>query len=131
MNFDKLAQAVARSAGRPLTFIIAVTLVIVWGVSGPIFGFSDTWQLIINTSTTIVTFLMVFLIQNTQNRDTDALQVKIDELLRVTEGARLALLNLEEMRTDDLDRIKKGFVELGRRNKGEADDPSRSSTAGS
>jgi low affinity Fe/Cu permease len=131
MNFDKLAQAVARSAGRPLTFIIAVTLVIVWGVSGPIFGFSDTWQLIINTSTTIVTFLMVFLIQNTQNRDTDALQVKIDELLRVTEGARLALLNLEEMKTDDLDRIKQGFVELGRRNKGEADDPSRSSTAGS
>ena len=130
MNFDKLAQAVARSAGRPLTFIIAVTLVIVWGVSGPIFGFSDTWQLIINTSTTIVTFLMVFLIQNTQNRDTDALQVKIDELLRVTEGARLALLNLEEMKTDELDRIKEGFVELGRRNKGEADDPSRSSTAG-
>ena len=130
MNFDKLAQAVARSAGRPLTFIVAAGLVVVWGVSGPVFGFSDTWQLIINTSTTIVTFLMVFLIQNTQNRDTDALQVKIDELLRVTEGARLALLNLEEMKTDDLDRIKQGFVELGRRNKGGADDPSRSSTAG-
>ena len=130
MNFDKLAQAVARSAGRPLTFIIALALVIVWGVSGPFFGFSNTWQLIINSGTTIVTFLMVFLIQNTQNRDTDALQVKIDELLRVTEGARLALLNLEEMKTDDLDRIKEGFVELGRRNKGEADDPSRSSTAG-
>ena len=73
---------------------------------------------------------MVFLIQNTQNRDTDALQVKIDELLRVTEGARLALLNLEEMETDKLDRIKEGFVELGRRNKGGADDPGRSSTAG-
>ena len=130
MNFDKLAQAVARSAGRPLTFITAVALVAIWGVSGPIFGFSDTWQLIINTGTTIVTFLMVFLIQNTQNRDTDALQVKIDELLRVTEGARLALLNLEEMKTDDLDRIKQGFVELGRRNKGGSDDPSRSSTAG-
>ena len=131
MNFDKLAQAVARSAGRPLTFIVAVGLVTVWGISGPVFGFSDTWQLIINTSTTIVTFLMVFLIQNTQNRDTDALQVKIDELLRVTEGARLALLNLEEMKTDDLDRIKQGFIELGRRNKGGADDPDRSSTAGS
>ena len=130
MNFDKLAQAVARSAGRPLTFIIAVALVIIWGISGPIFGFSDTWQLIINTGTTIITFLMVFLIQNTQNRDTDALQVKIDELLRVTEGARLALLNLEEIKTDELDRIKQGFVELGRRNKGGADDPSRSSTAG-
>ncbi len=130
MNFDKLAQAVARSAGRPLTFIIAVALVIVWGISGPIFGFSDTWQLIINTGTTIITFLMVFLIQNTQNRDTDALQVKIDELLRVTEGARLALLDLEEMKADELDRIKEGFVDLGRRSKGEADDPSRSSTAG-
>ena len=129
MNFDKLAQAVARSAGRPLTFIVAVALVVIWGISGPIFGFSDTWQLVINTSTTIITFLMVFLIQNTQNRDTDALQVKIDELLRVTEGARLALLNLEEMKTDELDRIKEGFVELGRRNKGGADDPSRSSTA--
>ena len=130
MNFDKLAQAVARSAGRPLTFIIATALVIIWGVSGPIFHYSDTWQLVINTGTTIITFLMVFLIQNTQNRDTDALQVKIDELLRVTEGARLALLNLEEMKSDDLDRIKQNFIELGRRNKGGADDPSRSSATG-
>ena len=130
MNFDKLAQAVARSAGRPLTFVIAAALVVVWGVSGPIFGFSDTWQLVINTGTTIVTFLMVFLIQNTQNRDTDALQVKIDELLRVTEGARLALLNLEEMKSDELERIKQGFVDLGRHSKGGTDDPSRSSTAG-
>lgn len=130
MDFDKLAQSVARSAGRPLTFIIAVGLVVVWAISGPIFGYSDTWQLVINTSTTIVTFLMVFLIQNTQNRDTDALQVKIDELLRVTEGARLALLDLEEMKADDLERIKQGFVELGRRNKGKVDDPSYTSTAG-
>ena len=130
MSFDKLAQAVARSAGRPLTFIVAVVLVVAWGVSGPIFGYSDTWQLVINTGTTIVTFLMVFLIQNTQNRDTDALQVKIDELLRVTEGARLALLDLEEMKADELERIKQGFVDLGRRSKGEGDDPSRASTAG-
>ena len=130
MNFDKLAQAVARSAGRPLTFIAAVVLVVVWGVSGPVFGYSDTWQLVINTGTTIVTFLMVFLIQNTQNRDTDALQVKIDELLRVTEGARLALLDLEEMKADELERIKQGFVDLGRRSKGKTDDPSHSSTAG-
>lgn len=127
MNFDKLAQSVARSAGRPLTFIIAVGLVIAWAISGPIFGYSDTWQLVINTSTTIVTFLMVFLIQNTQNRDTDALQVKIDELLRVTEGARLALLDLEEMKTDELADIKRGFVELGQRSKGKADDPGRTS----
>ncbi len=130
MNFDKLAQAVARSAGRPLTFVIAVALVIVWAISGPIFGFTDTWQLVINTGTTIVTFLMVFLIQNTQNRDTDALQVKIDELLRVTEGARLALLDLEEMKADELEGIKRGFVERGRRNKRKLDDPSQSPAAG-
>lgn len=117
MNFDKLAQAVARSAGRPTTFVIAVALVVVWAVSGPLFGFSDTWQLVINTGTTIITFLMVFLIQNTQNRDTDALQVKIDELIRVTEGARLALLNLEELKAADLDKVKAGFVELGRQHK--------------
>ncbi len=123
MTFDKLAQAVARGAGKPLAFIIATALVIVWGVSGPIFGFSDTWQLVINTGTTIVTFLMVFLIQNTQNRDTDSLQVKVDELIRVTEGARLALLNLEELKADELDRIKAGFVELGRKHKDGADLP--------
>ena len=81
------------------------------------FGFCDTWQLVINTGTTIVTFLMVFLIQNTQNRDTDALQVKIDELIRVTEGARHALLNLEELKAEDLDRVKSGFLELGRQHK--------------
>ena len=121
MNFDRLAQAVARSSGRPLTFILAVALVVVWGISGPIFGFSDTWQLVINTGTTIVTFLMVFLIQNTQNRDTDALQVKVDELIRVTKDARLALLNLEELDADELARIKAGFVDLGRRNKAAID----------
>ncbi len=121
MTFDKLAQAVARGAGRPLTFVVATLLVVVWGVSGPVFGFSDTWQLVINTGTTIVTFLMVFLIQNTQNRDTDALQVKLDELIRVTKDARLALLNLEELDADELARIKAGFVELGRRNKDRID----------
>ena len=129
MTFDRLAQAVARSAGRPTTFVISVALVVLWGISGPVFGFSDTWQLVINTGTTIVTFLMVFLIQNTQNRDTDALQVKIDELLRVTEGARLALLDLEAMKAEEIEKIKRGFVELGRRNKGEDDDPSRAPTA--
>jgi low affinity Fe/Cu permease len=117
MNFDRLAQAVARGAGRPMTFVVATLLVVAWGVSGPTFGYSDTWQLVINTSTTIITFLMVFLIQNTQNRDTDALQTKVDELIRVTKDARLALLNLEELDADELARIKAGFVELGRRNK--------------
>ncbi len=123
MSFDRLAQATARACGRPLSFITAAALVIIWAVTGPLFGYSNTWQLVINTGTTIVTFLMVFLIQNTQNRDTDALQVKIDELLRVTEGARLALLDLEEMKADELERIKGGFVELARRHKGEPDDP--------
>ncbi len=115
MNFDRMAQSVARTAGRPAAFITAVALVVGWAICGPIFGFSDTWQLVINTGTTIITFLMVFLIQSTQNRDTDALQVKIDELIRVTEGARLALLNLEEMKAADLDKVKAGFVELGRK----------------
>ena len=122
MSFDKLAQVVARGAGRPVTFIAATALVVLWAVSGPVFGFSDTWQLVINTSTTIVTFLMVFLIQNTQNRDTDALQVKIDELLRVTQGARLALLAMEELRTDELERVKAGFVALGQKHRGELED---------
>ncbi len=93
----------------------AAVLIVLWAVSGPIVGFSNTWQLVINTGTTIVTFLMVFLIQNTQDRDTDALQVKLDELIRVTEGARLALLDLEELKADELARIKSGFVELGRK----------------
>ena len=117
MQFDKIAQAVARSAGKPVTFIAAAVLIVVWGISGPVFGFSDTWQLVVNTGTTIVTFLMVFLIQNTQNRDTDALQIKLDELIRVTEGARLALLDMEALKSDEVEKIKQGFVELGRRNK--------------
>ena len=119
MNFDRLAQVVARGAGRPATFVTATLLVIVWGISGPVFGFSDTWQLVINTGTTIVTFLMVFLIQNTQNRDTDALQVKLDELLRVTQGARLVLLDLEEMNSNELAKIKLDFVNLARKHKGQ------------
>ncbi len=114
MTFDKLAQKVARGAGRPLTFAIATGLVVLWAVSGPIFHFSDTWQLVINTSTTIVTFLMVFLIQNTQNRDTDSLQVKLDELIRVSREARSELLNLEELPADTLAAIKDDFLRVGR-----------------
>ena len=121
-GFDKMAQSVARASGRPATFIVAVALVVVWAVSGPVFGFSDTWQLVINTGTTIVTFLMVFLIQNTQDRDTAALQVKIDELLRVTAGARLSLLDMEALPAKELERIRQGFVELGRRARAEEEE---------
>ncbi|GAB2896752.1 low affinity iron permease family protein [Paraburkholderia jirisanensis] len=99
-------------AGRPVTFVIAVVLVVVWAISGPLFHFSDTWQLVINTSTTIVTFLMVFLIQNTQNRDTAAMQIKLDELIRALEGAHNALLDLEELDEKDLTRFRKRYEQL-------------------
>ncbi|HEV8689646.1 MAG TPA: low affinity iron permease family protein, partial [Ideonella sp.] len=93
--YSSLAKTASRFCGRPRTFAAAVGVIVVWAVTGPIFHFSDTWQLIINTSTTIITFLMVFLIQNTQNRDTDILHLKVDELLRVTKEAQNAMLGLE------------------------------------
>lgn len=111
-RFDKLAQWTARHAGRPTTFVVALGIIIGWGVSGPIFGWSDTWQLIINTGTTIVTFLMVFLIQNTQNRDTEALQLKLDELIRVNDKARNRLLRLEELSEEEMEQVKKTFTRL-------------------
>jgi low affinity Fe/Cu permease len=105
----------ARATGHPAAFVIAVIIIMAWALTGPIFHFSDTWQLVINTSTTIVTFLMVFLIQNTQNRDAQALQLKIDELIRATQGAHNALLDLEELTERDLDHIKTHYEELARR----------------
>lgn len=110
--FDKLAKKTAHATGRPLTFGVAVLIILAWGVSGPIFHFSDTWQLVINTSTTIVTFLMVFLIQNTQNRDSQAMQLKLDELIRATEEAHGALMDIEELSEQELEKIRCCYSKL-------------------
>ena len=109
--FTRLAKRTAQLAGRPAAFGLAAATILVWLVAGPIFGFSDTWQLVINTGTTIVTFLMVFLIQNTQNRDTAAIQIKLDELIRVTKGHN-ALMDLEELDDDELERFRKKYERL-------------------
>ncbi len=113
-RFAPFARAVARTTGRPITFILAVLVVLVWLGTGPVFGYSDTWQLVINTGTTVVTFLMVFLIQSTQNRDTDALQLKLDEVIRSIEGAHNALLDLEELDQGDIDRVREDYRRLAR-----------------
>lgn len=110
--FTKFAKKTSWATGRPTTFAFAILLIVVWGITGPLFGFSDTWQLVINTGTTIITFLMVFLIQNTQNRDTEALQLKLDELIRSTRGAKNLLLDLEELDDKDLDKIRDDFEKL-------------------
>ncbi len=113
--FSRFAKWTAHATGRPSSFGIAAMVIAIWIFTGPIFHFSDTWQLVINTGTTIITFLMVFLIQNTQNRDTEALQVKLDELIRVTAGAHNALLDLEELEEDELRRIRSGYGRLAQR----------------
>ena len=119
--FRRFAAATSTAAGKPATFIVAVLIVVVWAASGPLFGFGDTWQLVINTGTTIITFLMVFLIQNTQNRDSTAVQIKLDELIR-SSHAHNALLALEELDDATLERIRKHYCQLAERGRSELDD---------
>ena len=113
--FTRFAKWAARSTGQPLAFIMAAGVIIIWAVTGPVFHFSDTWQLVINTGTTVITFLMVFLIQNTQNRDSLAIHLKLDELIRSHKGAHTALLNLEELSTAELDRFQQVYLEIAKR----------------
>lgn len=110
--FSRFAKKTADAMGRPAAFALAMAFILLWLLTGPLFGFSDTWQLVINTSTTVITFLMVFLIQNAQNRDTRALQIKLDELIRVTEGAHSALLDLEELSDHDLHAFARRYQAL-------------------
>ncbi|WP_250518772.1 low affinity iron permease family protein [Caballeronia sp. ATUFL_M1_KS5A] len=113
--FISFSNALARLAGRSWTFVAAASLVVVWAASGPLFHFSDTWQLVINTSTTIVTFLMVFLIQNTQNRDTAAMQIKLDEIIRAIDTAHNALLDLKQLDRKELADFRKHYERLAKR----------------
>ncbi|HYM80906.1 MAG TPA: low affinity iron permease family protein [Candidatus Limnocylindria bacterium] len=112
--FARFAKRTALATGRPWAFGAALAIVVVWFATGPVFGYSDTWQLVINTGTTIVTFLMVFLIQNQQNRDSEAIQIKLDELIRASKGAHLALLDLEELNDRDLEKIRDEYEQLAR-----------------
>jgi len=120
--FDKMAKASAWLSGRPATFLLSVALIVVWLVTGPFFNFSDTWQLVINTGTTIITFLMVFLIQNTQNRDTAAIHLKLDELIRAVEGARNSAILLEDASEDELVETRNEYVELAEKAKEKLDE---------
>jgi low affinity Fe/Cu permease len=114
-GFTRFAKWAARATGRPGAFIGAAAIIVLWAFLGPIFDFSDTWQLVINTGTTIITFLMVFLIQNTQNRDTEAMQIKLDELIRAVESAQNTMLDLEELDEAELDRIRAEYEQLAQK----------------
>jgi len=110
--FSAFAQTIATASGRPATFVVAATTILIWGITGPFFGYSNTWQLVINTGTTIVTFLMVFLLQHTQNRDTVAVQIKLDELIRAVQGARNAVMEAENMDEQCLEELKDTYRQL-------------------
>lgn len=113
-TFHKIAQKVSVIVGSAWAFLVAVLIIVVWLLTGPIFHFSDTWQLFVNTSTTILTFLIVFLIQNTQNRDAKAIHLKLDELLRAVRGARTELVDLESMTDEELEKLQEEFRRLGK-----------------
>lgn len=113
--FTRLTKWTAHASGKPITFVLAAGVIVVWALTGPLFGFSDTWQLVINTSTTIVTFLMVFLIQATQNRDAEAMQLKLDEIIRAIGNAKNELLDIEELEECDLDVIRKSYEEIAQK----------------
>jgi low affinity Fe/Cu permease len=110
--FTHLAKSTARYTGKPQTFMLAVAVIVAWAITGPLFGFSDTWQLVINTGTTVITFLMVFLIQATQNRDAEAVQIKLDEIIRALDGGHNELLDLEELEEEELDRLRLYYESL-------------------
>ena len=114
-QFTRLTKWTAHATGRPLTFILAVSIILIWAFTGPLFGFSDTWQLVINTGTTVITFLMVFLIQSTQNRDAEAVQVKQDEIIRAIGNAKNELLDLEELEEEDLDQMRQTYCDMARK----------------
>jgi low affinity Fe/Cu permease len=110
--FQKMSNKVTKATGSPVAFIIALTVIIIWGITGPVFGFSDTWQLVINTGTTIITFLMVFIIQQSQNKETIAIQLKLNELIACNERASNRLVDIEDLSEEELDRIKKFYIKL-------------------
>jgi low affinity Fe/Cu permease len=125
-RFSRFAKRTAVITGHSSTFLLAVLVIVVWAATGPLFHFSDTWQLVINTGTTIITFLMVFLIQSTQNKDAEATQVKLDELIRAVGHARNELLDLEELEEQDLDELRKTYLELAKKARGEMEDRRKS-----
>ncbi len=113
--FDKISNKVSRAMGTPWSFFVAISVIIIWAISGPLFHFSDTWQLVINTGTTIVTFLMVFLIQNSQNRDSESMELKLNEIIRAIREARNDFIDLEEMSEDQMDKFQEEFRQLAKK----------------
>ncbi|HZR34871.1 MAG TPA: low affinity iron permease family protein [Nevskia sp.] len=117
-RFARFAQWIARLSGQPLTFVVVTLLIVIWAATGPVFGFSDTWQLVVNTATSVITFLMVFIIQNTQNRDTAAMHIKLDELIRSIDQAQNLLLDLEDLDEENLEKIRDQYRQLAERARG-------------